>query len=168
MNMNAILIGDINLQGIKWQNNTSDSKGRKFFETVINNNAVQLVDKPTHKAGETLDLVITKNEEIVLDVEVIDNLSKSDHNMILVELTANNATKTTTTEKIYDWNRADMEKLRNEFKSTNWNEIFMNKTATEMWTEFTTILNNIQEKYVPLKLRRSNNRPSRMNQKLLR
>ena len=168
MNMNAILIGDINLPGIKWQNNTSDSKGRKFFETVINNNAVQLVDKPTHKAGETLDLVITKNEEIVLDVEVIDNLSKSDHNMILVELTANNATKTTTTEKIYDWNRADMEKLRNEFKSTNWNEIFMNKTATEMWTEFTTILNNIQEKYVPLKLRRSNNRPSWMNQKLLR
>ena len=167
MNMNSILIGDINLPGIKWRNNVSDSKGRKFFETVKNTNAKQLVDKPTHKAGEILDLVITKNEDIILDVEVIDNLSKGDHNMIVIEVIAN-STKSTTTEKIFDWYRADIEKLKEEFKSIDWNEKFENKTATGMWTEFTTLLEDIQKKHVPLKLRRSNNRPIWMSQGLLK
>ena len=165
--MNSILIGDINLPGIKWRNNVSDSKGRKFFETVKNTNAKQLVDKPTHKAGEILDLVITKNEDIILDVEVIDNLSKGDHNMIVIEVIAN-STKSTTTEKIFDWYRADIEKLKEEFKSIDWNEKFENKTATGMWTEFTTLLEDIQKKHVPLKLRRSNNRPIWMSQGLLK
>ena len=111
MNKNSIIIGDINLPGIKWKDGISDSKGRKLYNTAYENNIEQLIEVATHEKGGILDLVLTKNPNQILSIDVLDNLAKSDHNMILIEIFCS-AKVNNSKEKIYDWKKADIEKIR--------------------------------------------------------
>ena len=77
MNKNSIIIGDINLPGIKWKDGISDSKGRKLYNTAYENNIEQLIEVATHEKGGILDLVLTKNPNQILSIDVLDNLAKA-------------------------------------------------------------------------------------------
>ena len=166
MDNNTFMIGDFNFPGIRWNDKMADSKGRKFLNTIIENNIHQAVEEPTHIKGNILDLVLTKNPELIVDLSVLDNLSKSDHNMILLEIQTN-VSKNTTNEKIFDWNKADFNGIKNGMSEVNWKNEFHNKSASEMWATLKSKIDNLQEKFVPRKNRRSPGKPPWMNKHIL-
>ena len=166
MDNNTFVIGDFNFPGIRWNDKMADSKGRKFLNTIIDNDIHQAVEEPTHIKGNILDLVLTKNPELIVDLSVLDNLSKSDHNMILLEIQTNVA-KNTTSEKVFDWQKADFNGLKNGMNEVVWNLEFQNKSASDMWTTLKNKIENLQVKFVPKKLRRSAGKPPWMNKHIL-
>ena len=64
MNNNSLMIGDINLPKIDWENLSSDLKGRKFLEATQTNFLSQMITFPTHPKGNTFDLLLTKKPEM--------------------------------------------------------------------------------------------------------
>ena len=66
-----LLVGDMNLPGIDWLQQTikPHSQDRKlhrlFLDILAQQNLQQLVDKPTHIHGNTLDLICTNQPEMV-------------------------------------------------------------------------------------------------------
>ena len=76
-----VIVGDMNFPDIKWRTGSSGAKGRRFMETVEDKFLTQHVDDATHDSGNILDLIISSNEELVRDVEMIGKLGKSDHAM---------------------------------------------------------------------------------------
>jgi hypothetical protein len=66
---NTALIGDFNYPKIDWENLTCDNPSRPFLDAVNNKLLEQLVDFKTHKKGNILDLVLTNNPNIILNVE---------------------------------------------------------------------------------------------------
>lgn len=164
---NSFIIGDLNFPGIKWAQCVSDSKGQGFYDAITNKGLYQHVDFPTHTKGNTLDLVITSNPDIVQDIQCNNPLGKSDHFML--EVTCDFSTKINkTTEHIFDWRRADTESLRSEFSSINWQAELEHKNAEESWQLFTHTIDNLTEKFVPTKLRRNQNKPIWMTQNVMR
>ena len=79
-----IIIGDFNFPGIRWGTGGSDAKGRAFYEEMEDHYLIQHVEEATHKSGNILDLVISKDEELVENIEHEERLGKSDHEMLIV------------------------------------------------------------------------------------
>ncbi len=80
MGGNTILVGDFNLLGVEWEvNRTNNVKGREILDAVMEEGLVQLVNFPTHKKGNVLDLVLTNCSDRILEVSDVGRLGKSDH-----------------------------------------------------------------------------------------
>ena len=62
---NTILItGDFNMPDINWSTLTGCSMiSNNFCEFIFQSNLAQIVNIPTHKHGNTLDLILTDNTE---------------------------------------------------------------------------------------------------------
>jgi len=70
-----IILGDLNLPDIKWDTLSRGSQISSIFcDLVFDNN---LVEDPTHIAGNILDVILTSNDELVYDVAV------NPHNVVL-------------------------------------------------------------------------------------
>ena len=81
-----ILIGDFNFPGIRWATGRTDAKSRAFYKVFEDNFLIQHVDEPTHTSGNTLDLVISKDDDMVESIEYEGRLGKSDHEMLMVTM----------------------------------------------------------------------------------
>jgi Endonuclease-reverse transcriptase len=83
---NTIAVGDFNLPGINWATGTADGQGRRLLDVLEAGSMTQLVDFPTHRKGNVLDLVITNCNEKIKSVRDIGCLSTSDHCMIMIDI----------------------------------------------------------------------------------
>ena len=79
MNGLYVIIGDFNLPDIRWQTGCAGAKGRRFLETMKDKFLTQHVQTATHDSGNILDLVISIEEDLVRDIEMIGKIGKSDH-----------------------------------------------------------------------------------------
>ena len=164
----AVLLGDFNCSDVDWDNSTSGSQGKFLLQAATENFFVQHVDFATlPAAGTRPDLVFSSDRNLVLDVQNIGALGKSDHTMMLVTLDGA-IRRSSTSEHIPDWRRADMDGLKRELAEIDWETKFRDQTCETSWSEFKSALDELQAKYVPLKLRRVSNRPVWMNTSLLR
>ena len=85
---NTILIGDINFPKIDWSGDGGGGGGGggAFFSAVQDSNLEQLIHFPTHKKGNTLDLLLTNIPNNILAISNSPPLGKSDHCVILAEV----------------------------------------------------------------------------------
>ena len=66
-----IILGDFKSPDIDWTTlSGSSSRSNKFCDLMFQLTIIQLVDKPTHDLGNTLDLVITSNEDIIQNLNI--------------------------------------------------------------------------------------------------
>ncbi len=72
-----IIMGDFNFH----VNKPNDAKPKRFLETIELFKFINHVKEPTHRSGNTLDLILTRKDSILLDYKV-DEMN-SDHNNIL-------------------------------------------------------------------------------------
>ena len=70
----VIIMGDFNIH----VNKENDRNAQKFQEILDTFNLVQHIKEPTHKHGNTLDLLITRKNTKMIDFSV--NSQLSDHN----------------------------------------------------------------------------------------
>ena len=83
-----LFIGDFNAHHREWLNSVSPTNGhgRRAYDFANLSGCHQLVDRPTHILGNTLDLLLTDVPGIV-DATVSQPVGTSDHNSILVDIT---------------------------------------------------------------------------------
>ena len=74
---NTILVGDLNFH----VDNPNDKNALKFTRLYVPLGFEQLVQEPTHIAGHTLDLVLTRCKRLVPSIE-IENVCLSDHFLV--------------------------------------------------------------------------------------
>lgn len=81
----VLLMGDFNFPDIDWAinsvNASENSDCRRFFNCLEDLFLTQHVLQPT-RGNSVLDLILTREPDLVSKVKVIDNLDSSDHNMI--------------------------------------------------------------------------------------
>ena len=167
MKNNSILIGDINLPKIDWENCTADSKGRNFLEATQTNFVSQMIDFPTHNKGNILDLLLTKKPEKIASITDIGPIGNSDHTSIVIEF-YHRCIETKTVQYIYDWNKANEQGLVTEMGRIDWSAELSGLNTEDSWKSLQFKIQDLTDKYVPKKVRRSTHKPLWLNRKVLR
>jgi endonuclease/exonuclease/phosphatase family metal-dependent hydrolase len=107
---NSIMIGDFNMPGVDWETGHCRANERQVVEAMEDKFMVQLVDFATHVKGNILDLVVTNMPERILEVREEGRLGKSDHSILVVELSVGKG-EDKREEVRYDWKGADWYKM---------------------------------------------------------
>lgn len=122
---NCVMVGDYNLPDLDWTSDHDKCKVKptstrkmlhaKALEFIENADLLQLVHEPTHRLGNTLDLVIINRsllDETYVDCMVMPYIS--DHKMIITDITPQSRTKATTNQqtgrKRYNYDKANFQK----------------------------------------------------------
>ena len=127
----------------------------------------QLVRGPTHRMGNTLDLVMTSSVELVAGVETIAPLGSSDHSGLGVSIVGMEADNTTK-EEVPDWAKANLEEMRRKLGEVDWEEEFGVLGGEECMDKFYRVVDKVTKECVPLKLRRVSNKPLWMTRNTMR
>ena len=113
----------------------------------------QHIEVPTHVGGNILDLIITKEEELVHSVDVGGRLGKSDHEMVTAVLNIDLIVDDRI-EYARDFNRANYIEMRGSIEATDWRHEFDNRNIEESWSYFKNMLDELVEASVPLRRKR--------------
>ena len=164
---NCFFIGDFNLPEIDWTEYTGPRKYQTFLDTCQEFSLEQMVDFPTHKKGNMLDLVLTNNPDIVILTEDCGRLGTSDHSMIYIELncTINNQGNQ---ESRRHWRGGDYDQIKQDIENVSWEEELLHLDTEQAWNYFTSIVNRSIENNVPLTKNLNRNQPVWMTRDLLR
>ena len=164
---NSVLIGDFNLPNIDWDSGTALGASRVVLDSVEDALMSQLVDFSTQVKGNILDLVLTNIPERILEVREEGRLGKSDHSMIVIEISVGPVPVQSKTG-LPDWRRADWDGMRQRIREEAWQHRLKNKGAEEAWKDLTTKLKDLVKEFVPNRRMRNHNRPAWLNQDILR
>ena len=84
----SVIVGDFNNPNINWKNLTADAEGNRLLELMEDNFMSQVVSEPTREKN-TLDLVLTTDNDMVSNCQVGEKLGTSDHHIIRFTLDLN-------------------------------------------------------------------------------
>jgi ribonuclease P/MRP protein subunit RPP40 len=148
-----LLMGDFNYGDINWinPNHSPVTEASILFVDCLDDNFLtQHVKDPTritNTSKKILDLVITDQPDAIEEVEVLDSLDNSDHQMlrwsIVVDMELIEYQGTTK-----DYNKADYESIKDLLRQVNWEQTFSGD-VNQCWNEFRKILQNAVNQFVP-------------------
>ena len=162
----SIIVGDFNFKDINWETYSGGAASKAFLDSVNTAFLTQHVDFATQRSGNILDLVFSSRPNLITAVSDVGRVGKSDHSLILVELTGN-VRMNKTEQEVPDWGKANLGKLVELLAEIDW-EAKLNSTTQESWDVFKAVLDEVQQECVPKKLRRSVHKPLWMNRNVLR
>ena len=164
----TVIIGDFNLPSIDWTRRWSPCAGeRMVLDTVGDMFWEQMVHVPTHRLGNTLDLCLTSSLELLTGVEVVAPLGNSDHMGLEVSLVGR-VTDVSSKEEVPDWEKADLQGMREKLETFEWEEEFAQLRGTECMERLYEVLDRVTREFVPSKHRRTGHRPMWMNANIMR
>ena len=118
----------------------------------------QIVCVPTHKDGNTLDLVFTNNLDLIQHVQALPSLQSTSHHRINIltkyKYNANSDSNGQPNTKFsYDTlnffdDGVDWDCLRNELQNYDWNREFRDQSSDQMLTSFYAVTFETAAKYV--------------------
>ena len=160
-----VVIGDFNYPGIRWASGGSDAKGRAFYDVIEDNYMIQHVDEPTHINGNILDLIISREDNLVQRVRMEGRLGKSDHEIMMADL---QLAVDENAENVFirNYSKADYQEMRNQTRSLDWTEELTDKDTEESWQVIKGFLEKMVTDYVPWKKRKRNNAPPWMTKEI--
>jgi hypothetical protein len=148
-----LVIGDMNLSTVSdWDNPSSSSSLESSYVDLFNDLGLTcLINSPTHRGGNTLDLLLTNQPGLVKDLSIEpDLICPSDHFSVTFTLRKNVARKNTNRQTIFKYKDADWEALSLELRSHNWHELFHNKSILDSWNIFKSKLDIAMRKCIPM------------------
>ncbi|VDI33300.1 Hypothetical predicted protein [Mytilus galloprovincialis] len=147
---NILITGDFNMRDIDWNfwttPHSEDHYEHTFIEALRDNFLYQHIDKPTrfreNQMCRTLDLVITKDESNIDNINIDAPLGLSDHATITFDFLYSFNEYETGKSK-YKYSKCDFEKFSEDFSNFDWDSSFedKDKDISEMWKIFS-------EKYI--------------------
>jgi hypothetical protein len=164
---NSLLIGDFNLPGVDWTTGYCRANERQIVDVMEDKFMAQMVDFPTHTKGNILDLVITNMPERILEVREEGRLGKSDHSILVVEVSVGKGEEKKEEVK-YDWRGADWQEMHSLLRERKWQQEIRAADTEKAWNIFAEKIKEVTEKCVPVKRKRNVNRPPWMTQEILR
>ena len=165
MNGQYIIIGDFNFPDIRWKTGCSGAKGRQFLETMADKFLTQHVETATHNSGNILDLVISSEEDLVRDVELIGNIGKSDHAMLMCKIDTE-VVRSKRASMGPNFYRANVDAMRLAM-SKDWTRM-LDGGVNDMWSLIKESLETVIALYVPLKKKRQKDEPKWLDAEMRR
>ncbi|CAC5373372.1 unnamed protein product [Mytilus coruscus] len=152
-----LLGGDFNLPDIDWEKN--EIKGNQLpqiinraFLQVSADLSIQQINSNTTRGNNILDLIFTSHPGLIERCKTLPPIGNSDHDIVLVDISANVNKPKPTKRKIYLWKKADLKSIGKHLDSQF--DIFDKKKFDDintMWTSINHIINESMENYVPTK-----------------
>ena len=147
-----VLVGDFNFPEVEWPEATTTVElHKKFLDLfLVDLGHSQMISEPTHKNGNTLDLLFTNIPDIINKISVLDfnEVCKSDHFGIKFEIKLNVKLKKVAKRQIYNFSKANWKELNFDLKKVNWHLIGSHDPHTS-WNIFKFILNKLCDKHIP-------------------
>lgn len=148
-NKNFLLMGDFNYKGIDWINHTTvgtDCHELAFSECLEDSMLTQhVMDHTTDKS--LLDLIITKEPDLVTDLADLGKFASSDHHILTWNVNIN-VSKSSVDHVSFNYNKMDITAIRSELSSVDWNKLLCG-TVEDDWLVFKRILDEMRLRYVP-------------------
>ena len=165
---NLVIFGDFNHPSIDWEhcfcNKSEDHIDSTFLFEIIKMNTNQLITSTTHHKpnckATLIDLILTKNPEVVTSITHNPPIGKSYHDCITAKLDmscSNTTFKSSNVTKIIkpNLNKANFNEMNKYFESVDWKECLQNKDVNESWDFIKAHISKAQELFVPNKVIRN-------------
>jgi hypothetical protein len=113
----------INLPQADWSSCSSNIPLEQSFIDSFNSPSLsQLLNRPTHKSGNTLDILLSNSETSVNDVKVLDlhSLCKSDHFPVSFSIKTSFSRKKTPKRSVYNFKKAHRAQINRDLFSIDW------------------------------------------------
>ena len=153
---NAFILGDFNLPKIDWTNNKASfmSYEEEFLTCLLDNFLHQHVLEPTRSRGgqqeNILDLVLSKDEQDISEIELMSSLGKSDHLVMRIILNIPTHCSHISQNERLQLYRGDYSSMREELQLFNWEEDLRDKSTSQCWEFIRDQLLQLQKKYIPV------------------
>ena len=144
-----ILLGDLNLANLKWDNKTCLDKSHPFVECLDNNFISQCVDKPS-RGDNFLDLILCSDETLIKNLSVDEPFETSDHQIIrfeIVGVTCNKDKKF----PVYDYFKGDYDVIRQHVQTLGWGALKTSNCVNEIWSKLKADILDIRDRFINIK-----------------
>jgi hypothetical protein len=123
-NKNFVLMGDFNYRNIDWERNVCDSSApvecKLFLDCIQDSFLTQHVRCLTTDRS-VLDLVVTKEPEIVENVISVGKFSSSDHNLLMWTINIGCRVESST-RKRYNYRNMDLVGIKDQLRLIDWDK----------------------------------------------
>ena len=167
--------GDFNLPKVEWPAcapRAGSSKAEKDMTNILAEFMSeyflhQLVDSPTHRAGNTLDLIFTNNVNVVVNHEIIPVTPLSSHSLITCQTFLScpkpsheyPEEQSTFDKRNLRSKQTNWDAINTEIGSHNWDNLFDNLSVTEMLAKLIEVCENATTNHCPPRSRRKRKDP---------
>ena len=156
---NLILVGDFNHPEINWDychtKMHDNHRAAKFLFTVTENKLTQHINKPTHFKPNCkpslIDLVFTKDQDLIDNVKIKSPLGKSYHAVIILTTSCKQKATDSCYIKKYKTDKADFQSMRAKLDEIEWEKVvdLENDTVDEAWKNLSVIIKTVRDEFVP-------------------
>ena len=145
-----VLVGDFNAPHIDWLGLTADTdcRSRAALDFSILTGCTQLVNGPTHRAGNCLDLVFTDVPDLV-SVNVVSPVGGSDHSTLKLSLLIRQKMVATSYRRqIYLKHNVNWDRISSKVSSLSWGEVFRDPNPIDL---LNSKISDIIKQHIPVK-----------------
>ena len=150
---NSIIMGDFNFR----VNSLQHTAGQSFLTMLDSLNFQQLVQEPTHKNGNTLDLVICSTmSALLINVVGIDWSVSSDHGAVLCSVNLPKPVRSRRKISVRKWREIDVGCFNHDIATHS----MSNNQSHDSLSKYNLILQQLVEQHAPCKTITITERPS--------
>ena len=156
---NHVIIGDFNIHY-----DVPDVRTTKLFMNVIESHGFcQHVNEQTHVGGHTLDLVLSRGDENIVDTISCHDFGISDHSLILLKLSLRKPTITHGSVRVRCWRKFDFDSFRDDLLASKLFDTSFISTVSSpslLATVYNNIMSSLVNLHAPFVSKKSLPRPS--------
>ena len=156
-NVSFYILSDFNFPNIDWSipSSTFNECNKSFIKFCSENFLTQIIDTPTHKDCDNLDLVLCNYTGLDrVKPHSVDSLltNTNDHFIISFDINVNKSTKSAAQTLNPAISRVDFKCIKEHFSSIDWKFIYNeSENLQEFYDGFVNIINFVIKKFLPLK-----------------
>jgi hypothetical protein len=162
-NGNILIMGDFNAPHIKWKDDDTEAGGfdRIFLDFIHQFALMQHVDQPTRLRGvqkaSILDLVLTKSENQVAQLQSDVPIGKSDHTVLKLEI---NLRLPPPPDKIRrNYGRINQKDLVRRAAQLTWKRASIHESIEHQWSRFKRNILTLTDQVAPLRTVKRKGKP---------
>ena len=155
----GVILGDFNCPNVDYIQMKGNGEGERLLNFLEDNFLKQKVKNPTRN-DNILDLILTTDNSLVRNINILEPLASSDHNMVEFDFFVSGII-TENKMSVPNFKKADFNKLKAEMGNINWTEELRDLSAPKMWEHFKDKLKIASAKCIPsiAKRRHPNSKP---------
>jgi len=177
-NSRLIILGDFNCKKVDWRNYEVREEGgdwswnKELFNLITQNLLYQHISEPTRMRGDdipsTLDLIFTRTENEVTNIQHNSPLGNSDHALLkfdfLVCYDVERSRERHRKERL-NYKKGDYQKLREIYKATDWKELSEIEDVNKQYERFLELYTEGTMKCIPKEKELSRKMPDWFNER---
>ena len=149
----TLLAGDYNAHHKEWLQSKlpTNQPGKDTLSLCTTHGLTQLVNGPTHKDGNRLDLIMCDMPNICSEVHITPQVGSSDHYLLSTSIALSPIQEPTAPRKVWLYSKANWNGLREELSSTNWEEMLKANDPELACTNVTKVIQQAMQNHIPRK-----------------